>query len=77
LAALSDIKYQLYLCVEALHGWRAGQTAVLELPCLEEAMNTQSEPNQGFTEVILELGRLQTEIAGLANDVEVLSRHTV
>ena len=77
LAALSDIKYQLYLCIEALHSWRAGQTAALELPCLEEAMHIQLERSQGFTEVINELGRLQTEIAGLANDVEVLSRHTV
>lgn len=75
LAALSDIKYQLYQCVEALHSWRAGQTAALELPSLEE--DVQLERNQGFTEVMNELGRLQTEIAVLANDVEVLSRHTV
>lgn len=72
LAALSELKYQMHLCVEALHSWRAGGT--LELPSVNEELKTQ---HQGVKELMQELGVLQTAIAGLAKDVEVLSRQAV
>jgi len=78
LAALSELQFQLHLCVEALHSWRAGQA--LEFPGLNEELTTQlgqDQFQQGITELMRELGGLQAAIAGLAKDVEVLSRHAV
>lgn len=78
LAALSELKYQMHLCVEALHSWRAGGT--LDLPNLNEELRAQlgqHQFEQSVNELMQELSVLQTAITGLAKDVEVLSRHAV